>query len=299
MLNSGRLAASTRASSRTPCTTRSPTTRAPSIERAVARAAARCSSRTSPRIRTGRPSSRDDARQRRAQPRGRAPALPGRARSARLSLTSPAAGDLNSLQAPRAPGGPAALLHGGQAQRGRAATCGCRPSSRRSARPSIPSSSGASARRCFDGLERTAGDGERRRRRDGAHRLPRRLPALRARRHPRLVDAAGVGHPGRPPRPARRSPAMSSAPPTSARPCPSSTSSPIASTRYAAEIEVSLRSGRRDGHDRLPPDGDRGALRPPPGLRPRGARAHRGVPRAPSIRAWARSTRSAATSTRA
>ena len=183
----------------------------------------------------------EHAGQWRPEPRGLAAPLPGRHdRHAPPHVTPARRSQLAAGAANR--GGPAALFHGRQAQRGRAGHAGAgvhqgevhgHPSGRRVALPQ-------------GGLRRPRahrGECDRSAVGDGGHRLFRRLSALRDRRHPRLVHAAGRG-PSRPTSsPSSRSPGTSSAPPTMRGRCRFSTSSPIASTRTRPTSAVSLRSG--------------------------------------------------------
>ena len=130
----------------------------------------------------------------------------------------------------------------------------------------------------LNSIERQSDERPGRQRRDGADRVRGRLPALRARRHPRLVRPAEPGHPGRSPHPARprrrrdagRAPgAIASRPRRAAA---------TASTSTTPRSSASLNSGDEVEHHRLPARERREPVRLPGRVRPRGARADRGVP---------------------
>ena len=161
-----------------------------------------------------------------------------------LSSSPPTPGDLNATHLPEAPGGAAALLHGGPAEHGGAeqphpgghqgAVHGD-PPGRRVALPQ-----GGAQR-----LERSAAAATQVDR-AGADRLRGRVPALRARGHPRLVDAARPGHPGRSARPA---PPRAGGDPSRERGAAAarrSTSSRYRIDSRTAQIERAPDLGRRD-----------------------------------------------------
>ena len=214
-----------------------------------------------------------------------------------LLLTSPRPGDLNSLQAPRIH---EVLPLFSMAVKRSADELDMRVQAfiKEKCTAIHPVVEWRFRKAVFDGLERTVLECDRSAVGDGGHRLFRRLSALRDRRHPRLVHAAVRGHPGRPPRPARARPGRPPRRPrcaTAADSRPAHPSHRHVLRRHRGEPP----ERRRDGHHRLPPDGDRGALRPSSGLRHRASASASRRTVAPSIHAWAPSTPSGGTSTRA
>ena len=196
-------------------------------------------------------------------------------------------GDFDATHLPQAPGGAAAVLHGGAAQPGRAPRPHPGHDQGEVRRPSIPWWSGASAGGARHARARGGSGGPAR---DRAHRVPR--TSTRSTRWPTSAalrrNARVPSRPTCSPNSASRATVLRAAHETRALPVLDQLGLPHQHAHRRRPGDAARR--RRDRHRRVPARRRRAAVRPLADLRPRGARARRRVPAGARPARWAPST---------